>query len=364
MRETRRPASKSSSKPGANDPQLTLAFFAAARGCAPAIARTRRPASAQARAPGLLFAGLAALLLALDLACRARQRRAVAARRLEIPSVAPAAALIAARRGARGDRQRLPRDLSREELRVAEFRHVAALRRIPDAARLDLDRECSSSSAPAGSERHGAIMWAHIPYSFVQHRALAEGELPLWNRYNSLGSPLLEPGPVDVRRPAAPLRDSRERRLVGVGLEIPRRQEMGSSRVALRAAGAHAVVGAPAALVRRFDRGGRGRPRSPAALPPALIVTVAAPFVGFFVYRINHPAFFSMCYAPWALYCWVRVAQAVGARATAWWAAGLIVANAALMNSGTVKEAYMLLLCMNFSGACVLLAYADAPWRT
>ena len=26
------------------------------------------------------------------------------------------------------------------------------------------------------------------------------------------------------------------------------------------------------------------------------------------------------------------------------------------MNSGTVKEAYMLLLCLNFSGACLLLS--------
>jgi hypothetical protein len=40
----------------------------------------------------------------------------------------------------------------------------------------------------------GAMMWAHLPYSVVQHRALAGGELPLWNRYNSLGSPLLGQG--------------------------------------------------------------------------------------------------------------------------------------------------------------------------
>jgi hypothetical protein len=40
-----------------------------------------------------------------------------------------------------------------------------------------------------------------------------------------------------------------------------------------------------------------------------------------------------------------------------------MLANLALMNSGTAKEAYMLLLTMNFAGACVLLA-SGAPLRT
>src|SRR5207248_8020251 len=40
----------------------------------------------------------------------------------------------------------------------------------------------------------GAIMWSHIPLSVIQHRALAHGELPLWNRYNSAGTPLLAQG--------------------------------------------------------------------------------------------------------------------------------------------------------------------------
>ncbi|MGH7958199.1 MAG: hypothetical protein ACREH8_14495, partial [Opitutaceae bacterium] len=64
----------------------------------------------------------------------------------------------------------------------------------------------------------------------------------------------------------------------------------------------------------------------------------------------------------WALYCWVRVMNAASRREVALWAAGLIVANIALMNSGTAKEAYMLLATLNFSGACVLLASAT-PWH-
>ncbi|MDO8543695.1 MAG: hypothetical protein Q7S40_24910 [Opitutaceae bacterium] len=31
----------------------------------------------------------------------------------------------------------------------------------------------------------GAVMWQHVPFSMIQHRALRQGELPLWNRYNA-----------------------------------------------------------------------------------------------------------------------------------------------------------------------------------
>jgi hypothetical protein len=111
--------------------------------------------------------------------------------------------------------------------------------------------------------------------------------------------------------------------------------------------------------------GGEASPLSQAGprLAAALIVAGAAAFVGFFVYRFNHPAFFSMCYAPWPLYCWIRAVNAARLRSFAAWALGLVVANLALMNSGTAKEAYMLLLTMNLAGLVVLLG-ASQPWRT
>jgi len=41
----------------------------------------------------------------------------------------------------------------------------------------------------------GAMMWQHLPYTVVESRALAQDrELPLWNRYNSCGLPLLGQG--------------------------------------------------------------------------------------------------------------------------------------------------------------------------
>ncbi len=184
----------------------------------------------------------------------------------------------------------------------------------------------------------GAIMWAHVPYSFVQHRALLAGELPLWNRYNSAGSPLLGQGQSMFGDPLHFL------------VVLANGAAWAWDVKFLVAKGLFAI--ALGLIVFAITR----------HLGAALLVSIAAPFIGFFVYRINHPAFFSMCYAPWVLYCWVRVTQAATARASALWAAGLIVANAALMNSGTAKEAYMLLLTLNFSGACVLL-FSAAPWR-
>lgn len=199
----------------------------------------------------------------------------------------------------------------------------------------------------------GAIMWSHIPLSMIQHRALAQGELPLWNRYNSMGTPLLAQGQSMFGDPlhffviacngaawAWDIKYLVAKWLFAAGLGL----------IVL------AILGQQSSRPIGPEAGGT------TALAAALIVTVAAPFFGFFIYRLNHPAFFSVCYAPWALYCWIRVTDATKRRALAGWAAGLIVANLALMNSGTAKEAYMLLLALNFSGACVLMASAS-PWR-
>ena len=91
-------------------------------------------------------------------------------------------------------------------------------------------------------------------------------------------------------------------------------------------------------------------------LSAAALVSVAAPFVGFFVYRINHPAFFSFCYAPWVLLCWIQLGRQKGRSGSLLWTAAFIGANAALLCSGTVKEAYMLMAVMNVSGFAALCA--------
>lgn len=224
----------------------------------------------------------------------------------------------------------------------------------------------------------GAVMWQHVPFSMMQHRALAQGELPLWNRYNAGGVPLLAQGQSMFGDP--------------LHLFVIAANGAAWAWDAKYLVAKWLFATALGLIVLRLTRSPPSPspplPLSPSpllSLLPALLVTLAAPFVGFFLYRLNHPAFFSLCYAPWVLYCWLRVTEATTPASTAStstsqlqlapgaptaprapnarWALGLIVANLALMNSGTVKEAYMLLLCLNFSGACVLLSSA-APLRT
>jgi len=187
----------------------------------------------------------------------------------------------------------------------------------------------------------GALMWQQVPYSAIQHRSLLwDFELPLWNRDNAGGTPLLGQGqsmfgdPVHFLVIAAngaawawDLKFLIARWLLALGLGL---------------------------CVWTLCRH-RGA---------AMLVAAAAPFCGFFLYRINHPAVFSFCYAPWILYFWLRIAAALSWRPMALATAGLLLANWTELNSGTVKEAYVFLLTFNLVGAIVLF-FTPAPisWR-
>ena len=179
----------------------------------------------------------------------------------------------------------------------------------------------------------GAIFWQHIPLSMIEHRALVrDWQWPLWNRYDSCGVPLLGQGQSMFGDPLHLL-------VVAANGAAWAWDFKYLTAKWLLAAGLGLLV---LTVVGRTSA--------------AVIVALAAPFFGFFIFRYNHPAFFSFCYAPWSLYCWIRASGAPSARSTGAWAVALVGANIALMNSGTVKEAYMLLVSMNFSGLCVAVA--------
>ena len=186
----------------------------------------------------------------------------------------------------------------------------------------------------------GAIAWHHHPLSIIEHRAIfRDGELPLWNRYDSTGVTLLGQGQSMFGDPlhvipivfngaawAWDIKYVIARWLFGCGLGL---------------------------IVLRLTR----------HAPAAWITALSSAFVGFFLYRVNHPAYFSFCYAPWMLYAWVRIGEAASARGALPWICALVLANFAELTSGTAKEAYMLLISLNFSGAVLLLARSER-WRT
>lgn len=184
----------------------------------------------------------------------------------------------------------------------------------------------------------GAIMWQHIPLSMLQHEALfRDGELPLWNRYNSAGTVHLGQGQSMFGDPLH-------------FFVIAANGATWAWDIKYLAAKWLLACGLGLCVLRLTSH-----------LPAALLVAFAANFVGFFPFRLNHPAFFSFCYAPWVLYAWLRIASAPHWTGAARWSAALVLANWTLMNSGTVKEAYMLLLTLNFAGACALLVSLLAP---
>lgn len=185
----------------------------------------------------------------------------------------------------------------------------------------------------------GAIIWQQVPYSFQQNRALLrDGELPLWNRYASCGTVLFGQGQSMLGDPLHLLV------IIADGASWAWDLKYLAARWLL-------CFGLGAIVLRCTQH-----------LPSALLAALAAAFLGFFTFRMNHPAYFSFCYAPWVLYPWLRIVEANTMRRVAFWCAALIAANFVEMHSGTVKEAYMLLVGLNFSGVCVLLS-AARPWR-
>lgn len=186
-----------------------------------------------------------------------------------------------------------------------------------------------------------ATPWAHLPYSMITHDAvLHDGALPLWNRFTMCGLSLL-----------------------GQGQSMPGDPLFWVPVFANGAAWAWDVRFLAAKTLFAFGIGllvlAVGR-----RLPVAAALAFSAAFIGFFSYRFNHPAFFSLSYAPWILLCWLRAAAAPDLRHTARWALALIAADWLLLNSGTAKEASMLLLMLNAAGLlAVFLAAERLRWK-
>jgi len=178
----------------------------------------------------------------------------------------------------------------------------------------------------------GATMWQNVPYSFIQSRSLArDGEFPLWNRYNSSGTTLIGQGLSMIGDPLHAL--------------------------VVAAAGEAWAWDLKFLLAKVFFCWGLGLAvyASSRHLGIALLLACSAAFIGFFSYRFNHPAFFSVCYAPWLLVCWLEITRAATTRSSARWTAWLLLATWAELNSGTAKEAYMLLLAMHGCGLLIFL---------
>ena len=187
-----------------------------------------------------------------------------------------------------------------------------------------------------GSDLGANMLW-DLPVSMIQHRALFQDhEFPLWNRYNWCGLTLL----------------GQSLSMIGDPLEwLPILTGGASWAWDWKFIIAQALFAFAVGLMVR---------RTSGSLPAALLLALSAPFMGFFAYRYNHPAFFSVCYAPWILLAWIEGARAPTLRRAAAWSLFLIFANWWELNSGTAKEMSALLLFMNATGGLMLLFAAPS----
>lgn len=186
----------------------------------------------------------------------------------------------------------------------------------------------------------GAMMFQHLYYPMIERASLLDhGELPLWNRYNLGGEPLLGQGQSMLGDPLNLLT------ILADGAAWAWDVRFLLAHLALALGLGWSVW----MLVRH--------------LGAALLVTIGAAFLGFFTFRINHPATFSVCYAPWILVGWIGLIQSAQPRHEAGWLAVLFVANGMEFASGTVKEAWMLGACLNLAGLLLLLCSPAAIGR-
>lgn len=184
-----------------------------------------------------------------------------------------------------------------------------------------------------------ATMWAHLPYSVIAHDSIfRDHELPLWNRYEMDGLTLIGQGMSMIGDPL--------------------------HWMTVLANGATWAWDLRFLICKLLFAFGVGLVvwQSVRHLGVAAMLAFSSVFIGFFSFRFNHPAFFSVSYAPWILLSWLGVAGARSPRHAGLGALALLAANWVEFNSGTAKEATMLMLGLNGLGALAIL-FQGEPWK-
>ena len=176
-----------------------------------------------------------------------------------------------------------------------------------------------------------------LPHTSVERLALADGEVPLWNRYNASGRPLWGQGLTFMLDPLhwATLLGSEP--ALGWDVKFIAHRLLFAIGIGLLSAAA---------------TGGLG---------PSLLVAAASVFGGIYSFRFNHPALFALTYAPWVLLAWHHLAQAKTRRQSAAAAIGLALSTSLLLVAATPKEAAVMLLGVHAAGA-LMVWFSRTSW--
>lgn len=186
----------------------------------------------------------------------------------------------------------------------------------------------------------GSMMWGIMPYSQVQREAIKAGEWPLWQRYSGLGRPLWGQGQSMFLDPI---------HLLSLAIEDP---STGWDLKFFYARTFFAVGAGLAALA------------ATSSVFASVMVGVAAPFVGAFMFRLNHPATFSLVYTPWLLWALVSLSRQRRWQDLTPWVIVTAVATDLQLVAGAPKEGVVALLaCQLTGGLAVLLATGTGAER-
>lgn len=182
----------------------------------------------------------------------------------------------------------------------------------------------------------GAMMWQSVAHARVEREALAMGEVPLWNRYTALGRPLWGQGLSYILDPLQWLTFLGPDPAPGWDLKFLAHRFLFSFGVGL------ASLAATGAWL------------------PAAVVAAVAPFAGAFDYRFNHPAIFSLTYAPWALLGWFLLASAQTPRSRVLATITMAIATSLLLVAPTPKEGALAVIGISAIGALAVLLSAGS----
>ncbi len=174
-----------------------------------------------------------------------------------------------------------------------------------------------------------AMMAAFLPYAKVQRDAVAQLEVPLWNRFNGSGRALWGQGQTFFCDPLHWL----------TFLDADWGQDLKFV--------AHRFVFAAGVGLVAFIAG--------CGWLSAAMSAALTPFLGFYTFRFNHDAAFVLSYAPWILIAWLRLADARTRVHMARSAVLLSVASALVLLASPPKEAAVMLAGCQAAGLVLLL---------
>jgi hypothetical protein len=191
-------------------------------------------------------------------------------------------------------------------------------------------------------DTRGSDIWAttlqSVPHSHIEREALANGEFPLWNRYNAIGRPLWGQGLAFLFDPLHWLTLLSPDLALGWDLKFVAHRFVFATGIGLASFAATGVW-----------------------LPSAMVATVA-PFAGIYSYRLCHPAVFALTYAPWLLLAWFWLARAVNSPQRIKAGILIVVCSSLVLLSATPKEGAITLVAIHTAGA-LALALSPGGWR-